>query len=308
MVFPIADGHCDYLYGMVHWQYEMRAQKREQVVSLPNMEAGHVALQLFACWTDMALRTPPLDQCLSMIDAYYRMLSLHPELTPLTKEFDPASGKIATLLTVEGGEAIDGSLAVLRTLYRLGVRAMTMTWNDNNELSGAAMARRQKGLTETGKDVIDEMCRIGMAIDVSHSSDKTIDDILERTTRPIFASHSNARAVHPSPRALSDRHIKEIANMGGVIGVNFYYQQLTAKPRATIQDIVRHMAHIAEVGGVEVCAIGSDFDGMQQYPADLKSGKDFPALTDALLKAGFSEQEVYRMAYQNLHDYLLQFV
>ena len=308
MIFPVADGHCDYLYGAVQSGYRLDSQKRNQVVNLAGLQAGHVALQFFACWTDTSLHTPPLHQCLSMIDAYDRMLEEHPELTPFTRGFTPESGKIATVLTVEGGEAVDRSLAMLRMLHRMGVRAMTLTWNENNELAGAAMDRGNKGLTPIGRDIIDEMCRINMAIDVSHLSDRGIDEILSRTTRPIFASHSNARSVCDSPRALKDEHIRAIAAQGGVMGVNFYYEQLTGRGKACIDDVVRHICHMAEVGGVNCCAIGSDFDGMQTYPTDLRSGRDLPALLAALSKAGFSDEELYRIAYKNLSSYIAQFV
>ena len=308
MIYPVADGHCDYLYGAVQSGFDMANRRRSQVMTLDDMRAGCVALQFFACWIDTTLRTPPLHQCLAMIDAYERMLEDHPQFTRLTRDFVPECGKIATVLAVEGGEAVDGSMAVLRMLYRLGVRAMTLTWNESNELSGAAMARNKRGLTPVGRDIIDEMCRIGMAIDVSHLSDSGIDDVLSRTTRPIFASHSNARGIYNSPRSLRDEHIHAIAQGGGTVGINFYYEQLTAKRKACIDDIVRHICHVVEVGGVGCCAIGSDFDGMQQYPADLKSSRDFPALFSALAREGFRSEEIERIAYGNLHDFMIQFV
>lgn len=307
-MFPVADGHCDYLYGAVQSGYDMLQPKKEQAIRLDDMLRGGVALQFFACWIDTALQSQPLHQCIAMIDAYDRMLERHKEFTPLTRDFTPESGKIATVLTVEGGEAADGSMAVLRVLYRLGVRAMTLTWNENNELSGAAMAKGNKGLTAIGRDIIDEMCALGMAIDVSHLSDRGIEQVLARATRPIFASHSNSRSVLDSPRSLSDELIREIAKQGGTVGINFYYLQLCKNPVACIDDIVRHICHIVEIGGIECCAIGSDLDGMQQYPKDFRTSRDFPALFEALVKRGFSEADIYRIAYQNLRDYIIQFV
>ncbi len=307
-MFPVADGHCDFLYGAVQSGYELNHPKRDQAIQLDGLLHGGVALQFFACWIDTALATPPLHQCIAMIDAYQRMLRDQPSLVPFSREFTPETGKIATILSIEGGEAIDGSLAVLRVLYGLGVRAMTLTWNENNELAGAAMGRGNKGLTAIGRDVIDEMCALGMAIDLSHLSDHGIEQVLARTTRPVFASHSNARTVHEHPRSLPDELIREIGAQGGTIGVNFYYQQLTKSSEAKIDDIVRHICHIVEVGGIDCCAIGSGFDGMQQYPRDLKTSRDFPALFEALSKCGFSQEDIYRISYQNLRDYIVQFV
>jgi len=307
-MFPVADGHCDFLYGAVQSGYQLRLPKRDQTIHLDGLLSGGVALQFFACWIDTTLQTPPLHQCIAMIDAFNRMLDTNPELVLLTKGFTPESGKIATLLSLEGGEAVDGSMAVLRVLYRLGVRAMTLTWNENNELAGAAMGRGNKGLTAIGRDIIDEMCALGVAIDVSHLSDRGIEQVLARATRPVFASHSNARAVHDHPRSLPDELIREIAAQGGTVGVNFYYQQLTKRSEACMEDIADHVCHIVGIGGSECCAIGSDFDGMQQYPRDLRTSRDFPALLELLAKRGLTKEQIYRIAYQNLRDYIVQFV
>lgn len=308
MPFYVADAHCDFLYGAVQSGFDIAAPKREQVMRLEDMYAGHVALQFFAAWPDATLRVSSLHQCLAMIDAYERMLDKNPSLIPFTRDFDPACGKIATVLSVEGGEAVDGSLAVLRTLYRLGVRAMTLTWNENNELSGAAMARGNRGLTPLGRDIVDEMCRLGIAVDVSHASDRAIDDILVRATRPVFASHSNARGVYNAPRGLTDDHIRAIGAQGGVVGVNFYHEQLCGGGSARIDDIVKHIRHIVTVGGVDCCAIGSDFDGMTKYPRDLRTSRDFPRLARALQMAGFSDDQIRKIFYENLRDYVVQFV
>ena len=307
-MFPVADGHCDFLYGAVQSGYDLIHPKREQTIRLDDMMRGGVALQFFACWTDTTLKTQPLHQCIAMIDAYNRTLAAHPELVPLTRDYTPESGKIATVLSVEGAEAVDGSMAVLRVLYRLGVRAMTLTWNENNELAGAALDRGNKGLTAIGRDIIDEMCNIGMAIDVSHLSDKGIEQVLARATRPIFASHSNAKSIHNNPRSLNDDLIRKIAAQNGTVGVNFYYLHLSERSDACIDDIVRHISRVVEVGGINCCALGSDLDGMQHYPTDFKTSRDFPVLFEALSKRGFSDADIYKIAYQNLHDYIVQFV
>jgi membrane dipeptidase len=143
---------------------------------------------------------------------------------------------------------------------------------------------------------------------VSHLSDDGIEDALVYSTQPIFASHSNARRLMNAPRCLRDEHIKAIAEKGGVVGVNFYGPQLCESGHAEIKDIVRHIAHIASIAGVEHVCIGSDFDGMQRYPKDLRNPSDLPALLDALLREGFTEADVQRIAYRNLHDYIVRFV
>jgi len=308
MQIPVADAHCDFLFNMWNSRHDIKTLSDNQVTYLPYLRQGGVALQFFAVWIDRTLRIPYLQQCLAMIDAYSRMLEENEAFTPLTNEFTPESGKIATVLTVEGGEAIEGSLAVLRVLKRLGVSAMTLTWNHNNELAGAAIKKNGKGLSTLGREVLKEMERIGIALDLSHLNDASIDDVLSNASRPVFASHSNARSVFFSDRALSDTHIRAVSEMSGVVGVNFFYKQLSSKDTAQISDIVKHIVHIAEIGGVDCCAIGSDFDGMTKYPYDIPNSSYFPALLQALLHEGFSEQDIRKIAYQNLYNYIIQFV
>lgn len=309
MLLPVADGHCDFLYGMYQHGYDLHTLTGGQTIHLPYLQQGGVKLQLFAAWIDRELKTPYLQQCITMIDAYYNMLENNKDtLQPFSREYTPDSNKIATVLTVEGGEAIEGSLGVLRTLKRLGVTAMTLTWNHNNELAGAALRKGEKGLTPLGREVVLEMEHIGMAVDVSHLSDTGIEDVLELSSAPVFASHSNARSVFYSARSLEDAHIKEIAANGGVIGVNFFFKQLTKEKTAHISDIVRHIMHMVKIGGIGCCALGSDFDGMSQYPKDLPNSASMQALLRALSEEGFTEEEILRISYWNLHDYLLRYI
>lgn len=308
MKFYAADAHCDFLFGAMEYGWTIDTQKRNQTITLENLKKGGAALQFFAAWSDTVLKVPPLEQVLIMIDRYHTMLSERPELVPLTGDFDPASGKIATVLAVEGAECLGASPSILRDLYRLGVRAMTFTWNSDNELAGAGEGKRRRGLSSAGREILREMNRLGIAFDVSHLSDDGIEDALALSAQPIFASHSNCRKLQNAPRCLRDEYIRAIAEKGGVVGINFYGPQLCASGNASIADIVRHIAHAAEIAGVKHVCIGSDFDGMQRYPKDLKNPSDLPALFDALLSEGFTPAEVERIAYKNLHDYIVQFL
>lgn len=294
-----ADGHCDFLYGMVNEGYDLKRPVGRQSVSLQGLKKGGVKLQFFAAWIDVKHKRPYLQQFLSMADAYERMLADNPELVPLTPDFDPAGDGIATVLTIEGGEAIEGYEDVLRCAHRMGVRAMTLTWNTPNELAYPALGRSKRGLTFLGKRIVREMARIGMAVDVSHLNDAGIDDVLAEDVK-VFASHSNARAVFDSLRSHRDEHIREIARRGGTVGVNFYYKQLTNERMAHISDIVRHAEHILEVGGQSCLAIGSDFDGMGQYPEGLSDPSQLPALAEAMQKAGIKGAALEDACWRNL--------
>lgn len=306
-LFPAADGHCDFLYGMVERGYDLAAPKKDQAIRLDKLIEGGVKLQLFAAWIDMELDKNPLNQCLCMIDAYYRMLEENPRLTPLTKDFDINGDGIATVLTVEGGEAIEATVSNLRILHRLGVRAMTLTWNDVNRLAYPAAKKMKKGLTKLGKEAVEEMCRLGIAVDLAHLGDPGIDDVLEIATRPVFSSHTNARALCELPRCMKDEHIKEIAKRGGVIGVNFYHKQLVEGRMATVDDVIRHLAHYIEVGGIGCAAIGSDFDGMNRYIEGLETSAGYPLIAERLIKLGLSEEQVSDIMFGNLYRYIINF-
>lgn len=306
--FPAADAHCDFLYGMFQNGYDIAAPKPEQSICLSRMKTGGVKLQFFAVWVDMLLRKSPLNQCLSMIDAYYRILDGRPELVPFSADFDPNGDKIATVLTIEGGEAIEGSLENLRMMHRLGVRAMTLTWNYVNSLAYPAVKRSKRGLSDAGKRVVREMCKIGIAVDIAHLNDAGIDDVLSIADRPVFASHSNARSLCSHPRCLSDDQIREVAGTGGVIGVNFYHKQLTNEKTARIDDVIRHIEHIAQVGGLDCVALGSDFDGMDKYPEGLSDSTGLPLIADRLVKLGMNDDQVWKIMYGNLANYIIKFL
>ena len=307
---PIADAHCDFLYYMHNEGWSILDPTDTQAVALPYMREAGVSLQFFAAWVNPEMKASCMVQCLSLIDAYWRMLD-HSNglLKPLTTDFKPQDGYTGTVLTIEGGEAIEGSLEALRMFYRLGVRAMSLTWNFSNELASPAMRKANKGLTPLGRKVIREMDRIGMAIDVAHLSDAGISETISSAARPIFASHSNARAVASHRRSLSDDHIREIAKGGGVVCVNYFPPQLrTGAGQACAADVAKHVAHIASIAGPNHVALGSDFDGMCNYPIDLKNQVDLPTLLQSLIDVGFSEAEVCRIAYDNLRDYIVQFL
>lgn len=297
MIF--ADGHCDFLYGMVNDGYDIAEPSGRQAVSLPKLRAGGVKLQLFAAWIDVKHRRPYLDQFLSMADAFRTMIESHPELVELTPDFDENGEKIAAMLTIEGGECVNGSRDILRCAHRLGARAMTLTWNTANELAFPAVKKSKKGLTYLGKQIVGEMAKLNMAVDVSHLNDAGIDDVLGENVK-VFASHSNARAVFDSPRSLTDEHIKEIARRGGTVGVNFYHKQLTKADSASVFDIARHAAHILEVGGENCLAIGSDFDGMGKYPEGLSDPSGLPLLASAMESAGIEGETLEKACYKNL--------
>ena len=217
-------------------------------------------------------------------------------------------GKIAALIGLEGGHAIEDSLAKLDEFYRHDVRYMTLThantnnWADSSGDVDKPDVKHHNGLTDFGKQVVREMNRLGMMVDISHVADKTFWDALEASRAPLIASHSSARAVANVPRNMTDEMIVALAKKGGVIQVNFNCGFLTTAqpPRATLADVVAHIDHIRKIAGIDVLGIGSDFDGVDCTPAGLEDVSKFPNLTRALLEQGYSPAEIHKIYGGNL--------
>ncbi|MSV29843.1 MAG: membrane dipeptidase [Bryobacterales bacterium] len=210
-------------------------------------------------------------------------------------------GRIAALMGIEGGHAIEDSLRLLRDFHALGVRYMTLTHNNNNNWADSSGSpAKHNGLTAFGREVVREMNRLGMIVDVSHTSDKTFWDALETSKAPVFASHSSCRALCDVPRNMTDEMIAAMAKKGGVIQINFNCGFLVKTPvggkaSATLADAVSHIDHAVKVAGIGGVGIGSDFDGITCVPAGLEDVGMFPALTRALMEKGYSESDIRKI-------------
>lgn len=218
------------------------------------------------------------------------------------------AGSINALLTVEEGGAIEGSLEKLEELYSRGVRMMTLTWNYENELGapnrkacgGVSSREKEKGLTEFGKSAVERMKELKMIVDVSHGSDKLVKDVADiMGAAPFVASHSGAAEIFPCSRNLEDEQIKLIAESGGVIGLYFCADFLSPDPsfQGQKEALLAHAEHIVKVGGEDVLALGSDFDGIPEN-AYLKSPSDMPKLLSEFEKK-FGGRAAEKFARQN---------
>ena len=197
----------------------------------------------------------------------------------------PDPTRIGILLSVEGGEILGENLFMLDIIFKLGVRALGLTWNQRNALAdGVGEANTQSRLTRLGQEVIGRMNKLGMLIDVSHLNEAGFWHVLELSKDPITASHSCAKAFCDHPRNLTDEQLRALARQKGVVGVNFYPRFLKETGKATREDVVRHIYHIAEVAGVETVGLGSDFDGISETPEGLEHVGDYAHLLDDLDK------------------------
>jgi membrane dipeptidase len=215
--------------------------------------------------------------------------------------------KLAALIGIEGGHAIEDSLRLLRDFYDLGVRYMTLTHTNSNGWADSSgdPDKPNNGLSPFGKQVVLEMNRLGMIVDVAHVSDKTFWDALETSKAPIFSSHSSCRAVADVPRNMTDDMIKAMAKKGGVIQINFNCGFVKVgsgsegAPRPTLADVVKHINHAVEIGGVDAVGLGSDFDGIPCAPVGLDSVDKWPNLTRALLEEGYSAADIRKIYGEN---------
>ncbi len=289
---------------------------------IPRLRQGGVGAVFFSVYVAATFvnGNHSANRALQMIDTvYHDIIDRYPDtfklaLTAHDIEEAHREHKIAALMGIEGGHAIEDSPRLLRDYYRLGVRYMTLThWNTNNWADSSGdinnpNVTHHNGLTQQGKDIVHEMNRLGMMVDISHVADKTFYDAVETSAAPIIASHSSCRAVTDVPRNMTDDMIRKLAAKGGVIQINincgFISQKSADAPkdapvRATLADVVAHIDHARQVGGIDAVGIGTDFDGITCTPEGLDDVSKFPNLTRALLEKGYSTADIKKIYGEN---------
>jgi membrane dipeptidase len=243
----IIDLHDDTTQMILDEGYNLAEKHDFGQVDIPRMRAGHVSGIFFSIWTDPDRYTPTesIRRALEQIDAVRREVARHPmDLTSAATADEIVAaqkrGRIAILMGLEGGQAIDSDLAILRTYFALGVRYMTLTHTNNTPWAdSSAKPPEHNGLTDFGKQVVREMNRLGMMVDISHVSDKTFYDALETSSAPVIASHSSARALASAPRNMTDDMLRALAARGGVVHINYFEGFLDddfAKRQALLKD------------------------------------------------------------------------
>ncbi|WP_148411138.1 dipeptidase [Murimonas intestini] len=315
----IADMHCDTM-GRIHLDGQCLKENKYHV-DLQKMIKADYLVQNFAMFIDSRSVESPFKAAVEMIDTYEREIEKNRAYIRKALSFrdivdNQADGKMSAVLTLEEGAVLEGKLSYLRTFYRMGVRMMTLTWNYENEIGVCNLIkdgegrplfreRNPKGLTTFGTEAVCEMERLGMIVDVSHLSDGGFWDVAKHTKKPFVASHSNAAAVCDVCRNLTDDMIRCLGDRGGVMGLNFCGAFLTQPdswekdPDSTVEAIVRHARHIVNTGGIGVCALGTDFDGIPDNLEISDAGK-MGMLVMALEKDGFTAEEIEKICYKNV--------
>ena len=293
----IADSHCDTLYAL------MRGRRPDELmVNREKMAQGGMGMHTFALFTGSqgTSGTPYLDAVNMLACRDQLQMPIYTGLLPEKIPEGPFG-----VISIEGGEALEGKLERLYEFYRsAGIRMIALTWNYENEIGHPAKNGPQPGLKPFGLRLLQEMDKLGIYADVSHLNEAGFWDIYDNMTLPPIASHSNNRELCDVPRNLRKEQIKAIIEKGGYIGINFYTAFLTKDETATIDDVLRHIDSIMEMGGEDVLGFGSDFDGIERWPEGLYDSSCFPKLIEALSKHGYSDAIIEKIAGLNLWNLL----
>ncbi|WP_368654360.1 dipeptidase [Ornithinibacillus sp. 4-3] len=308
----VIDTHCDALlklqraqngasYGVEPLNYQ---NATELDTNFERLQAGNVKVQFFAIFI---LPNVPADlkwqHALEQVDLFYTEVLKNPKMKHIRKWEDMdylKEDEIGAVLTLEGADAFGNDLMKLRTLYRLGVLSMGMTWNNPNLCADGAGEPRGGGLTELGIDVVKLNNKHKVFTDVAHSTVKGFWDIVEHADY-LIASHSNSRAIYDHVRNLYDDQVKAFFEKKGLIQVVFYPSFINGTNQATFADLIKHIDHLCSLGGEKFIGFGSDFDGIDSYIKDFEDASMFPNLINELLKH-YSEEQVKGFAYQNFLD------
>ena len=313
---PLIDGHNDLPY-----QFDIQLQNRIYDTDLtqptprfqtdiPRLRAGRVGAQFWSVY--VGCRSPYTDWAddvrttLDQVDVTRRLIDLYPEdfelaLTAADIRRIFASGRIASLMGVEGGHSIDASLATLRMLYQLGARYMTLTHSCHTSWADSCSpAPLHGGLTAFGQQVVLEMNRLGMLVDISHVSPDTMRDVLAVTRAPVIFSHSSALALCSNVRNVPDDVLRATVTNGGVVMVNFYSGFVCCQAICNLTDVADHIEYIASVTGYDHVGIGADYDGVTGLPNGLEDVSTYPYLFAELLRRGVEEADLIKLAGGNL--------
>lgn len=340
--WPLVDGHNDFPWAHRELaRYDMAAADPAARISgthtdLPRLRQGGVGAQFWSVYVPSTLAgDAAVAATLEQVDFVHQLVARHPDQLGLALDADEvetvfASGRVASLIGAEGGHSIGCSLGTLRMLYRLGVRYLTLTHNDNVAWADSATdTPRLGGLSEFGREVVREMNRLGMLVDLSHVSPGTMSDALDVSEAPVVFSHSSCRALVDHPRNVPDSILERLADNGGVCMVTFvpyfvsaecaaWSEDLVAamgaegldlrswearlefgprferehpRPVATVEQVADHVEHVREVAGLDGVGIGGDYDGCDAMPAGLDDVSGYPTLFNVLLRRGWSEED-----------------
>lgn len=299
----IVDGHCD----TIQFALDKGIDIDDKILSFNLEKANNIVpmIQMTAAFVNPSYKNSFKRAC-DIIKHYERQIEKYPEKLISVKTNEDIEDvkrfkKIGLLLTIENGSSIEDKLENVDYFYQKGVRVMSITWNDDNLLGCGAQTKKDCGLTKFGKKYVEKLNKSRIIIDVSHSSQNTFWDVLNISTRPVVATHSCCKALCNHPRNLNDEQIKEIAKNKGIVGVCYCNTFLSENKTAGTKEIAQHIAHIANLVGIDFVGLGSDFDGLEynDVPMDLRNIGEITNLIQALRNIGFNKNEINKIMGEN---------
>lgn len=319
------DMHCDTLFKCAAYNTQQMYDLPDLMVDIRRLRQADALLQFFAVFVPPRLEDGSLEDLpgftdediyfQTAYDLFRKTVQDYPEEVLWIKDREtlmklPETGKAGVLLSIEDGRILKGDLERLKDFYQKGVRLITLTWNHVNCIgypNSEDPVLMSRGLTEFGKEAVEIMHALGMLVDISHLSDGGARDVLSISKKPVVASHSCSRACNPHPRNLSDALLHDLADRGGIVGLNFSPTFLPESPQpggvSRISDMVRHVRHMLDIGGEDCLAIGTDFDGLMGE-SEIASPLEMEDLFTALSNAGISERIIEKIAWKNAYRVL----
>ncbi len=327
---PLFDGHNDLPWAIrenADHPMDVRAYDLRKTTTghtdIPRLREGMVGAQFWSVYIPMeSVEEGAAKTQLEEMDIAKQFFALYPDVfeeaatsSDVNRIF--GQGKIASVMGMEGGHAIENSLGALRAFYELGARYMTLTHSGNNDWADSGTDEPvHGGLSEFGLEVVREMNRLGMLVDLSHTSPETMHDALDVSEAPVIFSHSSARGVTDHRRNVPDDVLRRLPENGGVVMITFVPSFINDEvrlwgtlsdaeragrptPRASMDDVIRHIEHVRDVAGIDHVGMGSDFDGISAVPIGLEDVSTFPALFAELSRRGWSESDLRKLAGEN---------
>ncbi len=312
----LVDGHND-LPWMLREKGDLNLEKTDLTVvqktlhtDIPRLREGNVGAQFWSVYVPVS-DVKPFTTTVQQIEVVNLMAKKYPDVFEIALTSDEVEkiykkGKISSLIGVEGGHSIEISIDKLKELYKKGARYMTLTHSKNTPWADSCTdTPKHNGLSKFGEEVVHEMNKMGMFIDISHVSSDTMRHVLKITKAPVIFSHSSAYAIKAHPRNVPDDVLKAMKDNGGVVMVNFYSGFVCEgmrlnKRECTVKTVVDHIDHIVKMAGVDSVGLGSDFDGVPTLPEQLTDVSFYPYITQELLSRGYSASDVKKVLGENL--------
>lgn len=304
--YTVIDAHCDTASEILDRNEELLLNSRH--LSLKKLDNYKSYIQFFAAWIDKNSKNPFI-RAVEILDKIKQEVRKNSDTIEEIMCFSDvknviSSGKHGAVYSIEDARALCGSLAAVRAFYDLGVRAITLAWNDDNKVTDGIASVRGAGLTSFGKEVVREMNRLNMMVDVSHITEKGFWDVLEVSDSPIMASHSNAKSLCSHRRNLNDSQISAVIEQKGIICVNIYPDFLSDNGFATVDTVIAHIDHILSLGGENNIGLGSDFDGVDRLIKDFSGPDDYVKLFEKMSKTGYSDELIDKITHKNMLNFM----